>query len=83
MDPDLDVMRRPARLVRIVIVLAALSCLGLTMCVRSDRKAPSTPAPQNQQSTQPAAPPSRATQAKPERKPEYFPATKAAGPLYR
>ncbi|HEY5951993.1 MAG TPA: hypothetical protein VIV40_41135 [Kofleriaceae bacterium] len=73
---------RPARPWRILILLAAIGCLGLTMCVRSEQKrAPEKPAaraaprPQTQQAPEPAP--------NPPAKPDYFPATKAPGGMYR
>ncbi|HEY5925885.1 MAG TPA: hypothetical protein VIV11_29560 [Kofleriaceae bacterium] len=73
-------LRPPGWLWRVAILLAAIACLGLTMCVRSEQKrAPEKPtirsAPQQQQQAEPPPPPRQ--------KPEYFPATKAPGDMYR
>jgi len=78
---SMDLRAPPARFWRITVLLAALACLGLTMCVRSEKRAPAKPATTNQQ----AAPPQQQTQAPqpPPAKPEYFNATKAPGGMYR
>ena len=70
---------RPPISVRIGVLVAAVACLGLAMCARSERAKPTTPANAQQAAPQ-AAQPQQA--AKPAPKPEYFPATKAAGPIY-
>jgi hypothetical protein len=66
--------RRPPRLVRVLVLLGAIACLGLAMCAHAAR-APSGPS--NSSATAPA--PDAAPAAK---DPAYFPATKAAGPIY-
>jgi hypothetical protein len=79
---------RPKRPVRIVVLIAAVACLGLTMCVRSEQKRPpATPRPTTQQGqTQEPQPPQQAKPDEgdmPKSKPDYFPATKAPGGFYR
>ncbi len=69
MDHD----RRPPAPVRLLVLVAAIACLGLAMCAHSD-KPPRAPA--NADATH-AAPDGR-----PAPDPAYFPATKAAGPIY-
>src|SRR5689334_15529 len=85
---SVDVDLRPARPWRIAVLLAAIACLGLTMCVRSEQKrAPAKPSAQNAAPAQavPAEPVPAQTQkpAPPPPKPDYFPATKAPGGMYR
>lgn len=78
---------RPRRPLRVAVLIAAVACLGLTMCVRSEKKhAPAKPVPNTQQGQTQEPPPEP---AKPEEgdmsksKPDYFPATKAPGGFYR
>ncbi|HTJ42769.1 MAG TPA: hypothetical protein VL463_11785 [Kofleriaceae bacterium] len=59
--------RRPPRLVRAFVLVFAIACLGLAMCAHSAKP----PAPANASTATPDA------GAR-----EYFPATKAAGPIY-
>jgi hypothetical protein len=66
--------RRPPRLVRILVLLGAIGCLSLAMCAHT----PHATAPRNA-STASGAPPDAASRAT---DPEYFPATKAPGPIY-
>ena len=80
---------RPPISVRIGVLVAAVACLGLAMCAHSEHAKPNPPAnAQPQAAPQQAAPqpqqaaPQPQQAAKPEPKPEYFPATKAAGPIY-
>jgi hypothetical protein len=69
---------------RIAILIAAIACLGLTMCVRSEHKhapvkpaaVPAQPAPAQPAQQQQQAP------AKPAMEPRYFNATKAPGYMY-
>jgi hypothetical protein len=78
-------LRAPRRPVRIAILIAAIACLGLTMCVRSEQKhAPAKPSPPAQAAPQqaPNTPAQQQTPAKPERDPRYFNATKAPGGMY-
>lgn len=80
-------LRPPPRPLRIAVLIAAIACLGLTMCVRSEQKpAPARPAarpaPQAQSPEAPAPKPAAETKAPPP-KPDYFPATKAPGEMYR
>jgi hypothetical protein len=77
-------LRPPRRPLRIAILIAAIACLGLTMCVRADQKpAPAKPVPAQ---AAPQDPPAQQQQqqapAKPEREPRYFNATKAPGHMY-
>jgi len=68
---------RPAPVIRVFVLVAAVVCLGLTMC-HSEKKATNPPA--NAQPTQ--AQPTQPQQAQPANPPPtYFPATKAAGPI--
>lgn len=78
-------LRPPRRPLRIAILLAAISCLGLTMCVRSEQKrAPAKPVVQPQgQVPEPAPAPPQQQANPPPAKPDYFPATKAPGGFYR
>jgi hypothetical protein len=70
---------RPAPIVRVFVLVAAIVCLGLTMC-HSDKKA-TTPAPQPQAQPTPTQP-TPTQQAQPANPPPtYFPATKSAGPI--
>jgi hypothetical protein len=84
---SVEVDLRPPRPWRIVILIAAVACLGLTMCVRSEQKrAPARPSVQN--TAQPQAPTESPQQAQkpappPPPRPDYFPATKAPGGMYR
>lgn len=66
-------MDRPRPIIRVCVLVAAIACLGLTMC--HAEKTATTP-----QNVQPPAPTPQAQQpANPP--PTYFPATKAAGPI--
>ncbi len=66
--------RRPPRPVRFLVLLGAIACLGLAMCAHTDR-APKNPANASAKGSPPDAAP-------PANDPAYFPATKAAGPIY-
>ncbi len=66
--------RRPPVLVRVLVLLGAIACLSLAMCAHAPRPA----APSNTAHAS-GAPPDAAPRAT---DPEYFPATKAAGPIY-
>jgi hypothetical protein len=68
---------RPAPIIRVFVLVAAIVCLGLTMC-HSEKKA-TTPAPQAQPTPTQPAPTQQAQPANPP--PTYFPATKSAGPI--
>ena len=63
--------RRPPRLVRLFVLVFAIACLGLAMCAHSAKP----PAPSNKSAA-------TSPDAAPEPPREYFPATKAAGPIY-
>jgi hypothetical protein len=77
-------LRRPSKPWRIAIVIAAVACLGLTMCVGSEQKrAPAKPAAQPATQAQEPAPPPPQSAQPPAPKPDYFPATKAPGGMYR
>lgn len=65
--------RRPPRPVRLLVLLGAIACLGLAMCAHAAH--PPKGAPANASG---AAPDARS----PANDPAYFPATKAAGPIY-
>jgi hypothetical protein len=67
---------RPGPVIRVVIVVGAVTCLGLAMCARSK------PVPQAPAQVQPgdASAPADAPQAEEPR--EHFPATKAPPRLY-
>lgn len=79
---SLDI-RPPRRPLRIAILIAAITCLGLTMCVRSDHKPPVKPAPA-QAAPQAQPPPAQQQQQgdMSKQKPRYFNATKAPGFMY-
>ena len=75
---DLRPSRRP---LRIAILIAAIACLGLTMCVSSQKQpAPATAAP-TQAAPQPATPDAQQQQGQ-MKEPRYFNATKAPGGMY-
>ncbi len=85
-------MRRPPPAVRVVILVAAVACLGLAMCVRSQPPPkPPAPAAQAQPPAQPDAGESvgmpmmkePGKMGKKEKDRDYFPATKAPPQLYR
>jgi len=65
-------MKRPPPGLRVAIVVAAVACLGLTMCARTPKPPPAAPkkaAPQLEEGKMS------------KQKPTYFPATKAPGGL--
>jgi hypothetical protein len=64
---------RPPVVVRALVLAGAIACLGLAMCARSERPPRN---PSNSATTQRAVPDAGAPD------PAYFPATKAAGPIY-
>ena len=64
--------RRPPIVIRALVLICAIACLSLAMCAH----APHAPvAPKNASGAPPDA-------ARPANDPAYFPATKAAGPIY-
>jgi len=65
-------MKRPPHGLRVAILVAAVACLGLTMCARTAK-----PPPANTPAQQQPAKPEEGKMAK--QKPTYFPATKAPG----
>jgi len=65
-------MKRPPPGLRVAILVAAVACLGLTMCARTAKPPP--PPPQQQKQAPPLEEGKMAKQ-----KPTYFPATKAPG----
>jgi hypothetical protein len=71
---------RPAPVIRVFVLVAAIVCLGLTMC-HAEKKATTPPANQAQpmQAQPTQAPAQQAQPANPP--PTYFPATKSAGPI--
>jgi hypothetical protein len=69
-------MKRPPPGLRVAILVAAVACLGLTMCART-AKPPPPPANKPAQQQQQPAKPEEGQMAK--QKPTYFPATKAPG----
>ena len=76
---DLRPSRRP---LRIAILIAAIACLGLTLCVSSQKQpAPANPAP-TQAAPQPATPDAQQQQQGQMKEPRYFNATKAPGGMY-
>ena len=70
--------RRPPRPVRYAVLAAAIACLGLAMCAHADHpaKVMSNRTPTG------AAPDAAPGAASAPADPAYFPATKAAGPIY-
>jgi hypothetical protein len=72
MEPD----RRPPRLVRALVLVGAIACLGLAMCAHADHAPKTAPTNASAKGAPPDAAPTRAND------PAYFPATKAAGPIY-
>jgi hypothetical protein len=75
---DLRPSRRP---LRIAILIAAIACLGLTMCVSSQKQpAPVKPTPPAQAAPQQPAKPE--PQPQQQKDPRYFNATKAPGGMY-
>ena len=83
-------MKRPPPAVRVAVLIAAVACLGLTMCARTQKPPPNPPVQQHQQQAQPAKPQQPPPQAPAleegdmaKRKPTYFPATKAPGGMYQ
>ena len=74
--------QRPARPIRIAVLVAAVACLGLAMCTRT-QSSPTQQPPVNHGGTPTAkATAAPADAAPPEPPPYYFSATKAPGPIY-
>ena len=73
---DLDVRNQPRRLVRVIVVIAAVTSLGVTMCVRYEPP----PEPELRMVTYPDAKPP------PPRRPQFdtrFSSSKSPGDLMR
>ena len=70
----MDDAPRPARPIRILVLLLAIASLALVMCTRS--QPPATPINKSGPNAAAATPDAGAPP------PAYFPATKAAGPIY-
>jgi hypothetical protein len=75
MAPD-RTNRRPPRPIRLAVLAAAVSCLALAMCAHADHPG------KVMSNRTPGAAPDAAPAAASPREPAYFPATKAAGPIY-
>jgi len=84
-------MKRPPPALRVAILVAAVACLGLTMCARNRPPLPpqqpqqQVQQPQQQQPQPPpqqTAPPAQEEGNMAKQKPTYFPATKAPGGFY-
>jgi hypothetical protein len=84
-------MKRPPAGVRVAVLVAAVACLGLTMCARTQKPPPNPPAQQQVQGSDGSGSCEGGcgTQMQLEegdmakRKPTYFPASKAPGGMYQ
>lgn len=77
--------RRPPRLVRLLVLVGAIACLGLAMCAHGERPARSPsyfPATKAASQVYPVDTTAPDAAPAPREDPAYFPATKAAGPIY-
>jgi hypothetical protein len=86
MSTDPYDLRPPGRPLRIAILIAAVACLGLTMCVSSEHKRPpAKPTPPAQAAPQPQAKPQdqqKYEEGKMKEDSRYFNASKAPGAMY-